>query len=132
MTEDGEQLRADGSAFCLAHRLRYDPQLNVGCVLCQRVFASSRAPAEAPPALLLPALLGVLCGILVAIAIELTGTPQDDVTRPALAHAAANEGLGMPTAGPSDRHDPPAPQPATTEEESPSLPPDAPVAGLSG
>src|SRR5689334_4837530 len=94
MTGGTERLKADGAAFCIAHRLRYDPQLNVGCVLCQRAFARPEPSAAPPQGLLLAALLGVLAGMLGAVALEaspLRGTPARARYEP-----APLTGLGLP------------------------------------
>jgi len=126
MTGAEEPLRADGAAHCVAHRLRYDPQLNVGCVLCQRAF--TRAPeVDRSLRLFMPTSFGVLAGMLAAVALEFSPSLRP----PEPERRVAWQGLGAPSARaePAERQDW---EPAPTDNRRAPLPVGAPKGGLAG
>ena len=133
MTVEDERLRLDGAAFCIAHRLRYDPQLNVGCVLCQRAFSLRAAAPSARGGLGSPVALGVLVGLCGALAFELAplllNPPQRSSTRP-VSGSLRGHGAGPGSARPATVMLQPS-NPALDERE-PPLPEGAPRSGLHG
>lgn len=135
MTPEGMP-RADGSAFCVAHRLRYDPQLHIGCVLCQRSLTPSTPPPQR--GVLVPLLLGTWFGVVAVFGYELvplvlSGPEPMPVPAESVAHAAATahvrqERRPAPSAVPQQQRA----KPAAADDWVPPVPPDAPSTGLSG
>jgi len=127
MTGVEEPLRADGAAHCVAHRLRYDPQLNVGCVLCQRAFVTAPA-TDRSPRLFTPIALGVLAGMLAAVALEFSPwlRPPEAAARRAEPRIVW-QGLGAPAPRVEQQDWQSAPY-----DNRPPVPLDAPKVGLAG
>jgi ankyrin repeat protein len=131
MTLEQERLRADGAAFCVAHRLRYDPRLHVGCVLCQRAFSPAAPHTSAMPQLLLPIALGVLVGMLSALAVELSPPLRKPPAHASAARSVAGQRLRAParmaTAAVGKQE-----WASARDDRVPRLPEGAPSSGLAG
>lgn len=144
MTPEGTP-RADGSAFCVAHRLRYDPQLHVGCVVCQRALAPTAAPRPASRGLLAPLLFGAWFGVVAAFGVELWPLvfPRPEAQRADLSLANVAHAARVPAGEVAPGEGRAQFRPVTSAQEEPAnqpravkllppLPKDAPKGGLSG